>query len=188
MKILSKSELYKNKHLKYALTEANVLKKMNHPYVIKMHYSFQTPFFLYMILDFCSGSDLAHHMQRKMFFTEVEARFFVAQIVLAMEYLHSFDIIYRDLKPENVLIDAEGHCKLADFGLAKENIGEKNYATSFCGSPAYLAPEMLKSDGVSKPSDVYQIGTVLYELLTGMPPFYTENIKKLYHDISKAKL
>ena len=123
-----------------------------------------------------------------MFFTEEEARFFVAEILLAIEYLHSFDIIYRDLKPENVLIDSEGHAKLADFGLAKENIDERKNATSFCGSPAYLAPEMLKSTGVSKPSDVYQIGTVLYELLTGMPPFYTENLKQLYQNIAKAKL
>lgn len=92
------------------------------------------------------------------------------------------------MKPENILIDSDGHVKLADFGLAKEGINDNKFAKSFCGSPAYLAPEMLTSKGVGKASDIYQIGAVLYELLVGFPPYYTENIKKLYESIRAAKL
>lgn len=188
MKVLKKAYLYRNKHLKYAITECNILKQADHPFVIKMHYSFQTPDNLYMILDYCPGCDLAYHLNKKQIFEEEEAKFFIAEIILAIEYIHSLDVIYRDLKPENILIDEKGHCRLADFGLAKENIGEKDFAKSFCGSPAYLPPEMLYSKGVSKSADIYQIGAVLYEFLVGFPPYYTENIKELYNSIRSARL
>lgn len=189
MKVLKKAFLYKNKHLKYAITECNILKQADHPFVIKMHYSFQTPDNLYMILDYCSGCDLAYHLNKKQIFDEEEAKFFIAEIILAIEYIHGLDVIYRDLKPENILIQDDGHCRLADFGLAKENIGEKDFARSFCGSPAYLPPEMLHSQkGVSKSADIYQIGAVLYEFLVGFPPYYTENIKELYQSIRSARL
>ena len=141
-----------------------------------------------MILDYCSGCDLAYHLNKKQIFDEDESRFFIGEIILAIEYIHSLNVVYRDLKPENILIDEHGHCRLADFGLAKENIGEKDMAKSFCGSPAYLAPEMLNSKGVSKAADIYQIGAVLYEFLVGFPPYYTENIKELYNSIRSARL
>jgi serine/threonine protein kinase len=107
-----------------------------------------------MILDLCAGGDLSYHLTKCEIFQEHEAKFFIAEVVLAIEYIHSLDIIYRDLKPENILIDSDGHVKLADFGLAKEGIRNNN-AKSFCGSPAYLAPEMLSENGVGKPADVY---------------------------------
>jgi len=119
-----------------------------------MHYSFQTPKYLYMILDLCPGGDLSYHLTKCEIFSEKDAKFFIAEIILAIEYLHSLDIIYRDLKPENILIDSDGHSKLADFGLAKEGIKNSN-AKSFCGSPAYLSPEMLSEFGVGKPADIY---------------------------------
>jgi len=107
-----------------------------------------------MILDLCTGGDLAYHLTKREIFDEKDSKFFIAEVVLAIEYLHSLDIIYRDLKPENILIDTDGHVKLADFGLAKEGI-KNNNARSFCGSPAYLAPEMLTESGVGKPADIY---------------------------------
>ena len=188
MKILKKAFLVKNNHLRYAITECNILKQAAHPYVIKLHYSFQTPDNLYMILDYCPGGDLAFHLNKRQIFDENEAKFFIAEVILAMEYIHNLNIIYRDLKPENILIDKDGHVKLADFGLAKEGVNDKQNAKSFCGSPAYLAPEMLLNKGVGKSADIYQIGAVLYELLVGFPPYYTENIKKLYENIKAAKL
>ena len=109
-----------------------------------------------------------------------------------MRHMHSQGVIFRDLKPENLLIDKKGHIRLADFGLAKQNeqgMGKKDFkAQSFCGSPAYLPPEMLKKQGVSKSGDVYQIGVVLYEMLVGIPPFYNDNMKILYENIEKGKL
>ena len=187
LKVLSKLFLLKNHHLKYAISECNILKRCSHPFVLKMHYSFQTPENLYMAFDLCSGGDLSYHLERREIFSETDAKFFIAETVLAIEYIHSLDVIYRDLKPENILIDSEGHIKLADFGLAKEGI-KNNNAKSFCGSPAYLAPEMLTESGVGKPADIYQLGAVLYELLLGITPFYTNNIKKLYNSIQNEKL
>ena len=108
-----------------------------------------------MILDYCNGGDLAYHLGIREIFEEMEAKFFVAEIVLAIEYIHSLNVVYRDLKPENILIDSEGHIKLADFGLAKEGISGQSKAKSFCGSPAYLPPEMLTDTGVGKPADIY---------------------------------
>ena len=107
-----------------------------------------------MILDLCTGGDLAYHLQIKEIFEEDEARFFIAEVLLAIEYVHSLNVVYRDLKPENILIDSDGHVKLADFGLAKEGI-DRTKAKSFCGSPAYLPPEMLSENGVGKPADIY---------------------------------
>lgn len=127
---------------------------------------------------------MAFHLGVREIFDEVEAKFFIAEVVLAIEHVHSLGVIYRDLKPENILIDERGHVKLADFGLAKEGMnGSRAKAKSFCGSPAYLPPEMLGESGVGKPADIYQMGAVLYEMLVGMPPHYTDNIKKLYSSI-----
>ena len=187
-KFLNKSVLTRNRHLKYAITEWNVLKRADHPYIIRMHYSFQTPDYLYMILDFCPNGDLSIHLNNKQIFEENEAKFYIAEVVLAMDYLHKKDILYRDLKPENILVSHDGHIKMADFGLAKEGVNDKKKAKSFCGSPAYLAPEMLGTRGVGKAADIYQLGAVLYELLVGLPPYYTENIKKLYENIKGANL
>ena len=108
-----------------------------------------------MILDLCSGGDLAFHLSKREIFDESETMFFIAEVMLAIDYIHSLNVIYRDLKPENILIDSDGHIKLADFGLAKENIDHKANAKSFCGSPAYLAPEMLTDKGVGRPADIY---------------------------------
>lgn len=187
MKIINKKYLIRNQQLRYAVTECNVLKQAQHPFIINLHYAFQTPDHLYMILDYCPGGDLAFHIVRNLF-EEDEARFFIAELILAVEHLHEMDIIYRDLKPENILIDEEGHIKLADFGLAKENVSDNKIAQSFCGSPAYLAPEMVNRRGVGKSADIYGIGAVLYEMISGTPPFYAHDIKTMYNNISNNNI
>jgi len=141
------------------------------------------------VLDLCTGGDLAHHLSVRELFQENEARFFIAEVVLAIEYIHSLNVLYRDLKPENILIADDGHVRLADFGLAKEGLTKADAKTkTFAGSPAYLPPEIFEKQGVSKPADIYQMGVVLYELLVGVPPFYTDKINRLYKNIQKAQL
>ena len=96
-----------------------------------------------MVLEYCQGGDLSYHLSEKYRFDEKDSRFYIAELILAVEHLHEKNVVYRDLKPENILLDKEGHVKLADFGLSKDNIGKDGVTKSFCGSPAYLSPEML---------------------------------------------
>ena len=158
------------------MTERNVLGISNHPFIVKLHYAFQTPEKLFLILDYCPGGDLGEHLQREKRFSEEKARFYLAEVLLALEDLHKRDIIFRDLKPDNIVIDAEGHAKLTDFGLSKEGVlNPSEGARSFCGSVAYLAPEMLRRTGHGKAVDWYLLGVVFYEMLVGVPPYYANN-------------
>ena len=187
MKVLNKSYLIQKKLLRYAITECNVLKQSDCPFIIKLHYSFQTPDNLYMILDYCPIGDLSYQIQIGLF-EEDEAKFYIAELILAIEYLHKRDIIYRDLKPENILIDEDGHFKLADFGLAKENVTDNTPTKTFCGSLQYLTPEMLAKEGSTKSSDIYGIGVILFEMISGAPPFYNDDRDLMYRNISENKL
>ena len=186
MKILNKQFLIKKKLLKYAITECNILKQAKCPFIITLHYAFQTPDNLYMIIDYCPGGDLDFHIQLNLF-EEEEAKFYIGELILAIEYLHNHNILYRDLKPENILIASDGHIKLADFGLAKENVKD-DVIKSFCGSPYYLSPEMVQRQGASKATDIYGIGAVLYEMVSGSTPFYGDDLITLYNNIAKKKL
>ena len=190
MKLLNKDFLLKKKLLRFAITECNILKESDCPFIIKLHYAFQTPDNLYMILDYCSKGDLSFQIQNENggLFEEDEAKFYIAELILAIEYLHKHNIIYRDLKPENILVDSEGHIKLADFGLAKENVNTDTPNKTFCGSPQYLSPEMLLKKGATKATDIYGIGTILYELLSGYPPFYSKNQDLMFQKILENKL
>lgn len=188
VKCLNKHFLIKNKQLQYAISECKIMKSLSHPFILKIHYAFQTPKNLYMVLDYCPNGDLLAHLQETVRLTENVCKFYCAEILLAIEYLHSLDIVYRDLKPENILLDHFGHVKMADFGLAKENVNSMNLAMSFCGSPAYLSPELVNKEGADKSADVYAFGALIYELLTGLPPFFSENIKELFHNIRSSQL
>ena len=188
LKCLSKGFLIKQKQLQYAISECKILRTLQHPFILHLHYAFQTPKNLYMVLDFCPNGDLLAHLQERLKFGESVCRFYCAEILLALEYMHSLDVVYRDLKPENILLDRAGHILMADFGLAKENVNSMNPAMSFCGSPAYLAPELLNKQGSEKSADVYSYGAIMYEMLTGLPPFYSENIKELFKNIKNAQL
>jgi serine/threonine protein kinase len=193
MKSMKKQTLINNNQIRYAVTEAQIMREMDHAYVLKLMFSFQTPDYLHMVMELCEHGDLSQQLDQHQFFEEQLARFICAELILGIQHVHEKGVLYRDLKPENILIDADGHIRLGDFGLAKQGRASqveagKVVAQSFCGSPAYLAPEMLSKSGVSQSGDVYQIGVVLYEMLVGIPPFYNDNITILYQNISKGKL
>lgn len=188
LKALNKKMLVRNRQLKYAVGECRILRQLQSPFVVRMFDAFQTPNSLYMVLEYCAGKDLSVLLEQKQQFSADETRFYLSEIILALEYLHERDIMYRDLKPENVLLDDFGHVKLADFGLAKENVTTSRQAKSFCGSPAYLSPETLDKLGAGKPADLYGLGAVMYEMLTGMPPYYDDDLKVLYANIRRGVL
>ena len=188
MKSLSKSMLQKQKQLKYAISECKIMRQLNHPFIVPMYYAFQTPKYLYFILELCPNGDLLGLIENKGRIEEAAAKFYLAEVILALEYLHGSGIIYRDLKPANVLIDSEFHVKLADFGLAKEKFNKVNPAMTMAGTPAYLPPEIVEKKGASFFSDVYGLGPLLYELLTGKTPYFDEDLDLLFQNIKTAKL
>ena len=128
---------------------------------------------MYLILEYCSSGDLGKYIARKGKLEENHARIYIAEIILAIQYLHRREIIFRDLKPDNIVMDEDGHCKLTDFGLSKEGIDDNISANSFCGSLAYLAPEMLARKGHGKSVDWYLLGVMIYEMLVGKTPYYS---------------
>jgi serine/threonine protein kinase len=154
-----------------------------------MNMAFQSKHKLYFVLDYCAGGELFFHLGKLGKFPEPRARFYAAEIILAIRYVHSLDIIYRDLKPENVLLDAKGHIRLTDFGLSKEGISSSSSgANSFCGTPEYLAPEILNRQGHGRAVDWWSLGALLYEMLTGLPPFYCQDRERLFEKIRKSEL
>ena len=187
MKVVSKRLLMKNRQIKYAISECNVLKKCDCPFIVKLRFAFQTMENLYMIEDYCPGGNIQYHL-RSCLFDESDAKFYLAELIIAIEYLHNLNIIYRDLKPENILIGEDNHIVLVDFGLVKENINDNDSTTSFCGTPAYIPPEMLYKKGVGKSADIYGLGAVLYEMVSGVPPFFSNEITTLFNKIKNSKL
>jgi len=143
---------------------------------------------LFLILEYCPNGDLAKHLLIEKRFSEQRAKFYLCEVLLALENLHQRDIIFRDLKPDNVVLDEEGHCKLTDFGLSKEGVNESKYAQSFCGSIAYLAPEMLKKQGHGKAVDWYLLGVLFYEMLVGITPYFTTRKEEIFYNIECGEL
>jgi len=187
MKVINKNILIRKKQMKYAVGECNVLKRCDCPFIVKLYFSFQTMENLYLIEEYCPGGDLQNHLKVSLL-EEEEAKFYIAEVILAIEHLHDLNIIYRDLKPENILIGEDNHIILADFGLAKEGIEGNLLSRSFCGSPAYLPPETLNLKGVGKSGDIYGIGAVLYEMISGTPPFYANEINVLFKKIKNCQV
>ncbi|XP_048868168.1 serine/threonine-protein kinase Sgk3-like isoform X1 [Brienomyrus brachyistius] len=184
VKVLQKRIIVNRREQKHIMAERNVLlKSLQHPFLVSLHYSFQTTDKLYFILDFVNGGELFFHLQRERTFPEPRARFYVAEMGCALGYLHSLNIVYRDLKPENILLNFEGHVVLTDFGLCKEGISRDETTNTFCGTPEYLAPEVLKKQPYDSTVDWWCLGSVLYEMLYGLPPFYSRDTQEMYENI-----
>lgn len=186
MKVLKKATLRVKDRFRSRM-ERNILVDVEHPFIVKVHYAFQTEGKLYLILDFLRGGDLFTRLNKEVMFTEEDAKFYLAELALALNHLHTLGIIYRDLKPENILLDADGHIALTDFGLCKLPL-DKGVAYSFCGTVEYMAPEVVNRNGHSYAADWWSFGVLMYEMLTGILPFQGQDRKETLTQILKAKL
>lgn len=187
MKVMLKSKIIEKNHGGYMKAERDILTKVIHPFIVQLQCSFQTRTKLYLILDFINGGHLFFQLYRQGIFSEELARIYTAEIVCAVAHLHKMGIIHRDLKPENILLDAEGHVKLTDFGLAKE-VDDSTKSNSLCGTVEYMAPEIILAKGHDRGADWWSVGVLLYEMLTGKPPFVQENRYKLQQKIVTDKI
>lgn len=192
MKVLRKVDVIKRHQVEHTLTERSILANTPHPFILALRYAFQSEHKLYMVTDYCPGGELFFHLKKLRRFTEGMMRFYSAEIALALSHLHTHSVVYRDLKPENVLLDKNGHIKLTDFGLSKRvtsfALGTMEASTAtFCGTPEYLSPEMIvhrrSGTGYSKEVDWWALGIVCFELLTGWPPFYDRDFTKMCEKI-----
>ena len=183
MKVMNKNYIIYKKYLHYVISEFEIMKDLSgFPFVLDLHYCFQSANYLYMIMDYCPNGD----------FTNLERinnlKLFFAEMILAFEHIHKHHTVYRDLKPENIILDESGHIRICDFNLAKSGITKGKLAMSFCGSPMYLSPDMLSGDGVDQRCDIYGIGLIIYELVSGSPVFTADDIDTLYKDIRANKI
>jgi serine/threonine kinase 38 len=211
MKKLNKTEMIYKNQIQHVKAEREVLTTTNNPWIVELKCSFQDERCLYLIMEYLAGGDLMTLLIRKNVLSESEARFYVAECVLAVESIHKMNFIHRDLKPDNILIDDKGHIKLSDFGLSKNaeintsnevlskleedakhkkrledrNEYRKNrkLAYSTVGTPDYIAPEVFTRTGYSEIVDWWSIGVILYEMLIGYPPFYAEKPSDICHKI-----
>ncbi|ORX49798.1 kinase-like protein [Hesseltinella vesiculosa] len=188
MKVLRKSRIISRSEVTHTMAEKTVLAKIRNPFIVPLKFAFQSPDKLYLVLAFINGGELFHHLQKEGRFNEERSRFYTAELLSALECLHDFNVIYRDLKPENILIDYNGHIALCDFGLCKLDMKENERTNTFCGTPEYLAPELLLGQSYQKIVDWWTLGVLLYEMLTGLPPFYDENTNEMYRKILQDEL
>jgi len=194
MKVLQKEAIINRNQVIHTRSEKSILQQVQHPFIVGLHYAFQTKDKLYMILDYVNGGELFFHLKHEGKFSESRVKFYTAEISLALAHLHKLGIVYRDLKPENILLDCDGHIVITDFGLSKQMMvppsGDTSEATThtFCGTPEYLAPEVLRGQGHGTPVDWWSLGTLVYEMLTGLPPFYSANTNVMYQKILSSEL
>lgn len=171
MKRLRKDNILQKGKVQATLLEKQVLQEIDHPFTVGLEYCFHTEFKIYFVLPFVRGGELFQHLAEATNFPEDRSKRIALQLALAIGHLHSKKIVYRDLKPENVLVGEDGYMYLIDFGISKK-LASEEVTRSFCGTPEYLAPEMLKRAGHSYTLDWWTLGVLTYELMVGFPPFF----------------
>ncbi|XP_077141671.1 RAC-beta serine/threonine-protein kinase [Ranitomeya variabilis] len=180
MKILRKEVIIAKDEVAHTVTESRVLQNTRHPFLTALKYAFQTSDRLCFVMEYANGGELFFHLSRERVFTEDRARFYGAEIVSALEYLHSRNVVYRDIKLENLMLDKDGHVKITDFGLCKEGITDGATMRTFCGTPEYLAPEVLEDNDYGRAVDWWGLGVVMYEMMCGRLPFYNQDHERLF--------
>ena len=180
MKSYQKSTMLSNNLIRFLFVEKKIMTNFQHPFIVKLYYSFQNSERLFLVMEYCEKRDLSKCVQRV---NEYQLKILACEAILAIKALHEIGVIHRDLKPENILIGSDGHIRLADFGLAKEKLKPSELSTTFCGSIAYLPPEIVAKTGHNKSVDWYLLGEILYEMVVGTPPFYDGSKERLYDNI-----
>ena len=180
LKILKKSEVVYLKQVDHVKTEKKILEETTHPFIVNLIGAFQDPYNLYLLLEYIIGGEFFSHLRKAGRFPNDTSRYYAAQITLVFEHLHGLQILYRDLKPENLLLDSSGNCKVTDFGFAKK----VEYRTwTLCGTPEYLAPEIILEKGHGKAVDYWALGVLFYEMLNGHSPFEAEDHLATYQKV-----
>jgi serine/threonine protein kinase len=189
MKILDKENYFRSKLIRYAKTERDVLVMLNHPFITYLHSAFQTDTKLVLVMEYCIGGDMSKLLRRVKRLDEGTACTYICELVLALEELHRHNVIYRDLKPDNILFDSVGHAKISDFGLSKELIGTEDLMTkTFCGTISYIAPEVIRRRGYTSAVDWYTLGVVFYEMLEGRAPYTVQRRDLTIRNIMHGEL
>lgn len=185
LKILKKSEVIRLKQVEHVKSEKEILKQVEHPFIVNLLATFQDEKRLCMLLEYVNGGELFSYLRQEGRLPNDHTKFFTAEITCAFEYLHGKNIVYRDLKPENLLIDCQGHLKITDFGFAKV-VEDRTW--TLCGTPEYLAPEIIQSKGHGKPVDWWALGILMFEMLAGYPPFYDESPFGIYQKVLTGRI
>ncbi|KAI8885670.1 kinase-like protein [Backusella circina FSU 941] len=185
IKVLKKTEVVRLKQVEHTNNEKHILEAVANPFVVNLWGTFQDDANLYMVMDYVPGGELFSVLRKSKRFPDHVAKFYAAEVILAIEYLHKKSMIYRDLKPENLLLDANGHLKITDFGFAKH---VPDITWTLCGTPDYLAPEVIQSKGYGRAVDWWSLGILIFEMLAGYPPFYDDDHLKLYEKILQGKI
>lgn len=188
MKVIKKAAVFAKNQVEHTKTERRILQGIDHPFMVKLRYAFQNESKLYFVMDYYNGGTLHFHLRRAINFDEDRARFYAAQLVLAISHLHTYNIVYRDLKPENVLMDDQGFIAITDFGLSRDNFDSKDGLSTFCGTPEYIAPELIRRVPYGRSVDYWSLGVLIFEMLAGYTPFFNSNRKRNFENIVKLPL
>lgn len=181
------SIIIQSKTMERTMNEKSILESVSHSSIVTLYYAFQDAHKLYLILEYLDGGELFQHLQQEKFLSETNAAVYLAQMILGLEHLHKIGIVYRDLKPENCLLDSNGFLVLTDFGLSKVGLHDDELCTSLIGTPEYMAPEILQDIPYDYAVDFWSLGCVMFDMLTGSPPFTGNNNKKIMDKILANK-
>jgi serine/threonine protein kinase len=184
IKKMIKSEIIRLKQVEHVLSEKQILSNIRNPFIVKYMESFQDNENLYVVMEYVEGGELFKYLRMAGKFPSRVAKFYAAEVIIALGYLHENNIIYRDLKPENIMLDAQAHIKIVDFGFAKR-VEDRTW--TICGTPDYMAPEIIQSKGHGKAADWWTLGILIYEMLVGYPPFYAQTPMQSYQKIVKGE-